>query len=733
MNKTFAIIFFLFTCMLSSHAQKNATAVFDTYEWDFGTIDAAEGAVCHTFIIYNKSKSPIKIGKSITSCECIKAFYPDEAIKAGGSGKVMVAFSPKNSTGKTFRSVELVSESGQTLGALSVKAMVMQGSASSARRYPFQNPDLTYEERVENLISLLTPEEKVGLMMNKSASVDRLGIPSYNWWSEACHGVRQDGYTVYPQPIGLAAAFNPQQVYEIFSTVSDEARANWNRSDHNIFNVPMGVTYYPGNPELSFWCPNVNIFRDPRWGRGQETCGEDPYLTAVLGVQTVLGMQGNDDKYFKTHACAKHYAVHSGPEPLRHTYNASVSMRDLWETYLPAFKALVKKGNVREVMCAYNRYEGNPCCTSDRLLVDILRRKWGYDGLVVTDCDAINNFYNKGQHETHPDPLSASVDAVLNGTDLECGKVFMVLTEALEKGLIEEETLDGHLRRTLLGRFELGMFDPADRLPWANLGPQVISSEENDQLATQAARESMVLLKNNGVLPLSKEVKTIAVVGPNADDAGMLNGNYGGTPTKNHTRSLLDGIKAALPHANIIYRKACELTDEYSTIPHLQDFNDGKGIYVEFYNNKELSGNPDKTGYYKELNFSTFGAWGFAEGINNDNLSLRASGKYTPTFTGELKYFVNTDNGYTLKVNGEVVEDAKPTRGRRPFRRGGVEYKSINVVKGNTYDVVIEYKRGEGNFAMFRADVCERNLVDYTDLANEVKQADWWNLCTVGR
>ena len=724
MNKTFAIIVFLFTCMLSSHAQKNATAVFDTYEWDFGTIDAAEGAVCHTFIIYNKSKSPIKIGKSITSCECIKAFYPDEAIKAGGSGKVMVAFSPKNSTGKTFRSVELVSESGQTLGALSVKAMVMQGSASSARRYPFQNPDLTYEERVENLISLLTPEEKVGLMMNKSASVDRLGIPSYNWWSEACHGVRQDGYTVYPQPIGLAAAFNPQQVYEIFSTVSDEARANWNRSDHNIFNVPMGVTYYPGNPELSFWCPNVNIFRDPRWGRGQETCGEDPYLTAVLGVQTVLGMQGNDDKYFKTHACAKHYAVHSGPEPLRHTYNASVSMRDLWETYLPAFKALVKKGNVREVMCAYNRYEGKPCCTSDRLLVDILRRKWGYDGLVVTDCDAINNFYNKGQHETHPDPLSASVDAVLNGTDLECGKVFMVLTEALEKGLIEEETLDGHLRRTLLGRFELGMFDPADRLPWANLGPQVISSEENDQLATQAARESMVLLKNNGVLPLSKEVKTIAVVGPNADDVGMLNGNYGGTPTKNHTRSLLDGIKAALPHANIIYRKACELTDEYSTIPHLQDFNDGKGIYVEFYNNKELSGNPDKTGYYKELNFSTFGAWGFAEGINNDNLSLRASGKYTPTFTGELKYFVNTDNGYTLKVNGEVVEDAKPTRGRRPFRRGGVEYKSINVVKGNTYDVVIEYKRGEGNFAMFRADVCERNLVDYTDLANEVKQAD---------
>ncbi|MBQ2345347.1 MAG: glycoside hydrolase family 3 C-terminal domain-containing protein, partial [Prevotella sp.] len=325
--------------------------------------------------------------------------------------------------------------------------------------------------------------------------------------------------------------------------------------------------------------------------------------------------------------------------------------------------------------------------------------------------------------ETHPDPLSASVDAVLNGTDLECGKVFMVLTEALNKDLIQEETLDGHLRRTLMGRFELGMFDPADRLPWAKIGEEEISSEENDQLATQAARESMVLLKNNGILPLSSQLKTIAVVGPNADDAGMLNGNYGGTPTKNHTHTLLEGIKNAMPNTNVIYRKACELTDEYNTIHHLQDFNDGKGIFVELYNNKELSGNPDKTGYYSELNFSTFGAWGFAEGINNDNLSLRASGKYVATFTGEMKYYVNTDNGYTLKVNGEVVEEAQPTRGRGGFRRG-VNYKSFNVVKGNTYDVVIEYKRGNGNFAMFRSDICERKLVDYTDLANEVKQAD---------
>ncbi|MBO6190848.1 MAG: glycoside hydrolase family 3 C-terminal domain-containing protein [Prevotella sp.] len=611
---------------------------------------------------------------------------------------------------------------------LALTAMLAE-TMSAQVKYPFQDPSLSNKERVENLLSLLTPDEKVGLMMNKSQSVDRLGIPSYNWWSEACHGVRQGGYTVYPQPIGMAAAFNAQLVYDVFSQVSDEARANWNRTDHNdpkLFNVPQGVTYYPGNPELTFWCPNVNIFRDPRWGRGQETCGEDPYMNAVLGVQTVLGMQGNNDKYFKTHACAKHYAVHSGPEPLRHSMNVEPTNRDLWETYLPAFKALVKKANVREVMCAYQRFEGKPCCTSDRLLIDILRNKWGYDAIVLTDCDAINNFYNKGQHETHDGPLSASVDAVLNGTDLECGKVFMSLAEGLKKGLIKESDLDKHLRYTLMGRFELGMFDPAEMLPWANIPASNISSEEHDALATQAARESMVLLENKGgVLPLSKSIKTLAVIGPNADDVELLNGNYGGTPTDNHKHSLLEGIKAALPNTKIIYQKACELNDEYTTVHHLKDFNGGKGIKVEFFNNKELAGEPAKTDYYNELNFSTFGAWGFAQGVNRDTLSVRLSGQYISTFTGEMKYTLTTDNGYTLKVNGEVIEEAQPARGRRGFGFGRrVEYKSFPVEQGKTYDVVIEYKHGNGQFAMLRGDICERKLADFTDLANEVKQAD---------
>ena len=369
-------------------------------------------------------------------------------------------------------------------------------------------------------------------------------------------------------------------------------------------------------------------------------------------------------------------------------------------------------------MCAYQRFEGKPCCTSDRLLIDILRNKWGYDAIVLTDCDAINNFFNRGQHETHKDGLSASVDAVLNGTDLECGKVFMSLTEGLKQNLIKESDLDAHLRKTLTGRFELGMFDPADMLPWAKLGPEVISSEKNDEMATQAARESMVLLENKGhVLPLSKSIKTLAVLGPNADDVELLNGNYGGTPTDNHKHSFLEGIKNAVPGAKIIYNKACELNDEYTTVHHIQDFNDGKGMFVEFWNNKNLEGDPVKR------------AWGFAEGVDNDNLSVRITGKYKATFTGEMKYTLNTDNGYILKVNGEVVEENKGGGGRRGFGgfgfgRRGADYKGFPVEAGKTYDVVIEYRRGNGQFAMLRGDICERKLADFTDLAKEVSVAD---------
>ena len=597
--------------------------------------------------------------------------------------------------------------------------------------YPFQNPSLKMEDRIENLLTLLTPEEKIGLLMNKSISVDSLGIPAYNWWSEACHGVRADGYTVFPQTIGIAAAFDPQQVYDIYAAVSDEARANWNRSQRE-WNVDDQARYYPGNPELSFWCPNINIFRDPRWGRGQETPGEDPYLTSVVGLQTVLGMQEKTGKYYKTHACAKHYAVHSGPEPLRHSMDVSVSMRDLWETYLPAFKTLVVDGDVREVMGAYQRYEGVPCTMSDRLLVDILRDKWGYDGIVLTDCDAINNYYTRGQHMTHPDPVHAAADALKHGTDLECGRTFRHLGEALEQGLITVEDLDHALVPVLRGRFELGMFDPDEMSPWKDLKPEVISSEEHHQLAVEAARESMVLLKNNGILPLSKDIKRIAVVGPNADDVELMNGNYGGTPIDAHKFSILTGIRNAFPNTEVVYDKACELVDEYNTINHMGEFNDGKGLLVEFFNNPAFQGEPAASGYYDAMNFSTFGGYGFADGVNTNEFCARATGKWTAPYTGVLKYTVAGDNGYKLFVNGRLVDEQKgPAAGGRGFgfgfgRRRGVEYKEIPVKEGQTYDVKIEYVKGNSPFAMFNAQFCERALPDVEAIAARLGDVDAW-------
>jgi beta-glucosidase len=301
--------------------------------------------------------------------------------------------------------------------------------------------------------------------------------------------------------------------------------------------------------------------------------------------------------------------------------------------------------------------------------------------------------------------------------------VFQILQEGLEKGLIKEDVLDGHLRKTLYGRFELGMFDPAEMLPWAGITPDVISSEKHHQLAVQAARESMVLLENKGgILPLAKNLKKIAVVGPNAHDTALLDGNYAGSPTPEHTASLLDGIRKAVPGTEVYYNPVCPLNDDIVTITHLHEFNEGKGVYVEFYNNKNLEGNPDVTGYYDALNFSTFGAYGFADGVNTEDLSIRVTGKYTATFTGEMKYNINTDNGYLLQINGETVEEQ--TKGNGRGGRGGVQYKSFNVVEGQTYDVLIEYKRGTDHFATFKADICERKPVEYESVAKEVADAD---------
>lgn len=409
---------------------------------------------------------------------------------------------------------------------------------------PYQNKSLSPTERAADLVSRLTLEEKITLMQNNSSAVKRLGIKPYEWWNEALHGVARNGLaTVYPQAIGMGASFNDTLLYQVFTSISDEARVKYRQARE--------AGNYKRYTGLTFWTPNINIFRDPRWGRGQETYGEDPYLTSRMGLSVVNGLQGpQNTKYNKTHACAKHYAVHSGPEWNRHSFNAeNINPRDLWETYLPAFQDLVIQGNVKEVMCAYNRFEGDPCCGSDRLLINILRNEWNYKGLVVSDCGAIDNFYFKGRHETHKNKADASAAAVLSGTDLECGRSYTGLISAVKEGSINESAIDQSLCRLMKARFELGEMD--DTTPWDQLPDSLLSCHAHQQLALQMARESMTLLQNHkNILPLDKEM-TVALIGPNANDSVMQWANYNGFPV--HTITLLEGLTQYLPQERLIY------------------------------------------------------------------------------------------------------------------------------------------------------------------------------------
>lgn len=443
---------------------------------------------------------------------------------------------------------------------LSIALLAFAGMNAQEPKFPFNNPEIPVELRVEDLLGRLTLEEKVGMMMNGSTGVERLGIPDYNWWNEALHGVARAGIaTVFPQAIGMAATFDPEEHLRTFTVISDEARAKYNQA----IREGQHKQYYG----LSFWTPNINIFRDPRWGRGQETYGEDPYLTSLMGKAAVFGLQGDDDTYFKSHACAKHFAVHSGPESLRHSFDVTVSQRDLWETYLPAFEALVTEANVQEVMGAYNRYAGKPCCSSDLLLMDILRKRWNFQGMVVSDCGAITDFYAKNAHETHADAATASADAVKTGTDVECGSNYQTLISAVENGYITEEEIDVTMRRIIKGWLELGILDYKDSTPWADLPYSIVASKAHADQALTVARKSMVLLKNaNNVLPLKPEkIKKIAVLGPNAADSTMMLGNYNGDPT--HVVTILDGIKAAFPDAEVTYERGCDLVEGFISVP----------------------------------------------------------------------------------------------------------------------------------------------------------------------
>ena len=510
--------------------------------------------------------------------------------------------------------------------SLSVAILFLTIYTAFAQQYSFQNSELSSEERAKDLISRLTLKEKSALMCDESEAIPRLGIKKFNWWSEGLHGIRYgSNVSVFPQSIGMAASFNDKLVYDVFNAISDEFRAKYHEARRNGQENSKFVS-------LSVWTPNINIFRDPRWGRGQETYGEDPYLTTQIGISVVNGLQGPaDSKYKKLLACAKHFAVHSGPEWSRHTLNLNnVNPRDLWETYLPAFKSLVQQADVREVMCAYQRLDDEPCCGSNRLLQKILRDDWGFKYLVVSDCGAIADFYSS--HKVSSDDVHSAAKAVLAGTDVECGwgYAFNKLPQAFEKGLIDENEINKHLQRVLVGRFDLGEMDNDSLVSWSKIPISVVNSKEHQALALKMAQESMTLLQNkNNILPLSKSTKKIAIIGPNADDEPMLWGNYNGFPSS--TTTVLEGIKSKLPANAIFYDKGCDLIEDMITKSLLEycSFDGKAGMKATYWNNKLFKGDAvAQEQMTNPVQLTTAGQNQFSRGVNLKGFS----GKYETVY-----------------------------------------------------------------------------------------------------
>lgn len=547
--------------------------------------------------------------------------------------------------------------------------------SATAQLLPYCNPDLSARERARDLLSRLTLEEKARLMLDESPAIPRLGIKKFFWWSEALHGAaNMGGVTVFPEPVGMAASFNDGLLRRVFDAASDEMRAQYNR---RMLNGGEDEKFH----SLSVWTPNVNIFRDPRWGRGQETYGEDPYLTSVMGTAVVRGLQGPETaKYRKLWACAKHYAVHSGPEYTRHTANvADVSPRDLWETYLPAFKTLVTEAKVREVMCAYQRLDDDPCCSNNRLLQQILRDEWGFNYLVVSDCGAVTDIY--ANHKTSSDAVHAAAKAAVAGTDVECGfgYAYKTIPEAVRRGLITEAEVDKHVLRLLEGRFDLGEMDDPKLVEWSKIPASVMDSKAHRQLALDMARQSLVLLLNKGgVLPLKAGGEPIAVIGPNADDGPMMWGNYNGTP--NRTVTILDGIKAR--HKRVTYLKGCDLTDTKTVNSLLpQCAIDGrKGLRGTFWNNTGMQGRPVATQFYTApVAVTTAGMHNFAPGVNVEDFSAKYETVYTPKTSGEVVVNVEGCGDFSLYVNGkEQVKHHtwRTTPTRTPLQvKAGEEYR----------------------------------------------------------
>lgn len=594
-------------------------------------------------------------------------------------------------------------------------SMLMAGTSSllSAQMLPYQNPNLSAEERAEDLCNRLTLEEKTKLMMNGSPAIERLGIPAFDWWSEALHGVGRNGLaTVFPSCIGMAASFDDDLIEEVFTAVSDEARAKNTQARRD-----GKVGKYKS---LSFWTPNINVFRDPRWGRGQETYGEDPYMNGRMGLRVVRGLQGDGtDKYYKLLACAKHYAVHSGPEKTRHSFDiVDLPQRELWETYLPAFKTLVQDGNVQEVMCAYQRFEGDPCCGSDKLLNSILRYKWGFDGLVVSDCGAISDFYREGHHEVSKDAEAASALGVLSGTDVECGSVYKTLPQAVKRGDIKEADIDVSVKRLLKSRFEVGDLDPDSLVSWTSIPMSVVNSKEHKELARKMGREQMVLLKNNGILPLSPDDKGIMVMGPNAADSTMLWGIYYGQP--GHTVTILEGLNARTGRS-LPYTAGCavtRMTDKVSVFDNFVNSQGGKGMEAQYWNNTEMQGAPDaETVYTAAIQLDNGGNTAFAPGVNLTNFTTRIKGTYVSDRDETLNMIYNNDDGLRIIIDGDTVHDRWKTD---PL---GFRDRKFEVKKGQKYDVEVDYMQLEDD-ATLNFDILRTRDVTPADAVAAAKDAE---------
>ena len=603
----------------------------------------------------------------------------------------------------------------QLLSTLLTIFLTLPLSAQS-QSLPYQNPQLKAEQRADDLLKRLSLEEKVQLMMDVSPAIDRLQIPQFQWWNEALHGVGRNGYaTVFPITMAMAASWDDALLHRVFTAVSDEARVKARQAKES-----GRIRRYQS---LSFWTPNINIFRDPRWGRGQETYGEDPYLTAKMGLAVVRGLQGMtyDGKwighYKKLLACAKHFAVHSGPEWNRHTFNIEdLPERDLWETYLPAFKALVQEGEVAEVMCAYQRIDGQPCCSQTRYEQQILRDEWGFKGLITSDCGAIRDFLPRW-HNTAKDSEEASAQAVLAGTDVECGSEYKNLPEAVRRGDIKESDLDRSLRRLLIARFEVGDFDDDKLVEWTKIPSSSVASKEHKQLALDMARKSIVLLKNNGVLPLSK-TSGILVMGPNANDSVMQWGNYSGYPTK--TITALEGIRQQL--GSIPYIPGCDLTRNESVESRFAEIKaplGNQGMQVTYYNNTSMSGKPVTTVTLTEpIKLSNGGNTVFAPGVNLENFSARLDGTFIPTRDETLIFDISGDDKIRLLVNGDTIVDIWKVRHR--IQNG---QKELTVKAGQHYRIQIDYVQ-ESGYGALNFDIQHKSTPTPQELLAQVGDAE---------